>query len=404
MTRTTRITLVLSALLSTGLTAQEQLGPGAPQANYRGGWTLTPTFGFSEAYDDNVSLFGRNVAEQQNDDYISTIYPGAELHYGGKHTTMDAGYSGSFLNYRTFTLLNRWNQRAKWEMKRQESARLKWTGRATMARMPSTDLIELGGIPYRNTGAKNSDLRGGLQYALNAKNSLSYGANFQVIEFDRTDQDRAFLRGGRVFETGGGWRHKVSGRMALGAEYSYRRAMVVDDPTPFDVHTTEAALDYELSPQWAFSGGAGIVHLQATPLTEAKTGPALRVRVERERAGRTFHVGYLRSYIPSFGFGGAIQSQELGVGYRTPLFHRRGFYLDNSVVFRDSDPLTNTVGQQLPLRSLRTHSVFGWQPQPWLQVEGFYSRVQQNSRTFASQLYRNRIGFQIVTSKPLRMQ
>ena len=403
MTRTTRITLVLSALLSTGLTAQEQFGAGAPQPNYGVGWTLTPTVGFSETYDDNVSLFGRNVAEQQNDDYISTIYPGAELHYSGKHTAMDAGYSGSFLNYRTFSLLNRWNQRAKFEMKRQETARLKWGGRASMAMMPTTDLIELGGIPYRNTGAKNTDIRGGIDQALNAKNSLSYGANYQIIEFDRSDQDRAFLRGGRLFEAQSGWRHKISGRMAMGAGYSYRRAMVVDDPTPFDVHTTEAAVDYELSPQWAFSGGAGIVHLQATSLTDAKTGPAVRLRVERQRAGRTFHVGYLRSYLPSFGFGGAIQSQEFGIGYRTPLFHSRRFYLDNSAVFRDSDPLTKTIGQ-LPLRSLRAHSVFGWQPQPWLQVEGFYSRVQQNSRTFASQLYRNRIGFQIVTSKPLRMQ
>jgi hypothetical protein len=403
MTRATPITLVLSALLSAGLTAQEQLGSAAPQPTYRAGWTLTPIFGFSEMYDNNISLFGRDTAEQQNDDYISTIYPGGELHYGGKHTVVDAGYHGSFLNYRTFSLLNRWDQRARLEVKRQETARLKWGGRASMARMPTTDLIELAGIPYRNTGAKNSDIRGSVEYALSAKNSLSYGVNYQVIEFDRSEQVRAFLRGGRVFEARSGWRHKLSSRMAIGADYSYRRALVVDDPTAFDVHATEAALDYELSPQWAFSGGAGIVHLQATPFTEAKTGPAWRLRLERERDRRTFHVGYLRSYIPSFGFGGTIQSQELGVGYRTPLFHSRRFYLDNSAVFRDSDPLTSTI-EQLPLRSLRTHSVLGWQPQPWLQVEGFYSRVQQNSRTFASELSRNRIGFQIVTSKPLRMQ
>jgi len=164
MTRTTPITIVLSALLATAVSAQEKLGSGAPTPSYRGGWTFTPTFGFAETYDDNISLFGQNTAEQQNDDYISTIFPGADLHYGGRHTMFDGGYSGSFLNYSTFSVLNRWDQRARVEMRRQETARLKWGGRASLARMPSTDLIELGGIPYRHTGAKTTDMRGGFEY------------------------------------------------------------------------------------------------------------------------------------------------------------------------------------------------------------------------------------------------
>ena len=48
------------------------------------------------------------------------------------------------------------------------------------------------------------------------------------------------------------------------------------------------------------------------------------------------------------------------------------------LVFRDNQPLTNTL-EQLPLRSLRTNSTFGWQPQRWVRVEGFYSRLQQSS-------------------------
>src|SRR6185436_19523723 len=245
MTRTTRITFVLSALVSTGLMAQEKLGTGAPDVSYRPGWTFTPILGFAETYDDNISLFGRNTAEQQNDDYISTIFPGADLHYGGKHTMFEGGYSGSFLNYSTFSVLNRWDQRAKVEMRRQETARLKWGGRASVAMMPTTDLIELGGIPYRHTGAKTSDMRGGVDYALNAKNSLSVAVNLQVVNFDRPEEVHAFLRGGRVAEMIEGWRHKVNGRMALGADYTYRRATVVDDPEAFNIHTTEAAIDYE---------------------------------------------------------------------------------------------------------------------------------------------------------------
>jgi len=403
MTRTTRITFVLSALLSTGLMAQEKLGTGAPDVSYRPGWTFTPMIGFAETYDDNISLFGRGSAEDQNDDYISTIFPAAELHYGGKHTGLDLGYTGSFLNYNTFSVLNRWDQRAKFELKRQETARLKWGGRASLAAMPTTDLIELGGIPYRHTGAKTADARGGVDYALNSKNSLSQSFNYQSVSFDRPEEVQDFLRGGRVFESMTNWRRKMNGRMALGADYSYRRALVVDDPEPFNIQTAEAALDYVLSPSWSFNGAAGVVYLQATELTSSEIGPAYRLRIERHRARRTFHAGYIRSYIPAFGFGGTVSNEEFSLGYQTPLFGRRDFYLDAGVMYRNNEPLTQTP-EQLPLRSLRTNTSIGWHPQPWVRLEAFYSLVQQSTLRAGGRLSRNRIGFQISTSKPMRIQ
>jgi hypothetical protein len=403
MTRTTRLTLVIAALMSAGLHAQEKLGSGAPQQAYRAGWTFTPTLGFGETYDDNISLFGRNTAEQQNDDYIATVFPAADLHYMGKHTLVDMGYSGSFLDYRTFSVLNRWDQRGRFEVRRHETARLTWFGRASAAIIPTTDLVELGGIPFRHTGARTADGRAGIEYAVNAKNSISHSVNYQFVDFDRTADVSANLRGGRVMESMNGWRHKLDSRLALGADYSYRRPSVVGDQETFNIHTTEAAVDYELSPTWLFSGGGGLVYLQATALTAARTGPAWRAALDRNRAGRTFHVGYIRSYIPSFGFGGTIQNQEVGVGYRTPIFDSRHFYVDTSAVFRDNQPLTDTV-EQLPLRSLRLYSIFGWAPQPWVRLEAFYTRVQQSSLRAGGQLNRNRIGFQIVTSKPMRMQ
>ena len=76
--------------------------------------------------------------------------------------------------------------------------------------------------------------------------------------------------------------------------------------------------------------------------------------------------------------------------------------MHHSAVFRDDTPLTSAF-QQLPLRSLRTNSMLGWEPQPWVRLEVFYARVQQTSLRYAGQLYRNRVGFQIVTSKPVRV-
>src|SRR5882672_1611114 len=157
----TLLLIAAVALLSSAAQAQERLGSsGASSQSYRAGWTFTPTFGFSETYDDNISLFGQNTAENQNDDYISSVSPAADLHYAGKHTRFGAYYSGSFLNYQTFSVLNRWDQRVNVDLRRQETARFNWFVRGAGAVLPSTDLVELGGIPYRHTGATTIDSRG----------------------------------------------------------------------------------------------------------------------------------------------------------------------------------------------------------------------------------------------------
>jgi len=400
-----RIPLIVTAaltLIAASATAQEErLGGTSPVPSYRAGWTITPTFGISETYDDNISLFGINTAEEQNNDYVATYFPELDVHFAGKHTTFSTGYTGSFLDYRTYTELNRWDQRARVDFRRQESASLRWFAHGNVAVVPSTDLVDLGGIPYRRTGARTANGRAGFEYSLSNRDSISETSDYQNIEFDREPLTLS-LRGGDVFESLTAWRHKVSSRLAVGTDYSFRRALVVGDPDVFFLHSTQAALDYELSPVWTMSGAAGMVYMQSTPTIPSHAGPAYRISLERHREGRAFHVGYLRSYIPSFGFGGTVQNQSASVGYHTPLFGSRHFYFDATGVFRDDEPLTSI--DQLPLRSLRAYTTVGWQPAPYVRIEGFYVRVQQTSLRFNGQIYRNRVGFQIVTSKPVRIE
>jgi len=406
MTRSTRLTIAIALSLSAGapVAAQERVGPNvvAPASTSAPGWTFTPSFGYGLTYDDNISMFGIRVAEQANDDVISMYQPAVEVGYRGRHTHLEADYSGSFLNYRTFSGLNRWDQRGKLELRRQESARLKWFVRGTGAAVPSTDLIELGGIPYRRTGAVEEEGRGGIDIALGSRDSVGSSFMDQVIDFERTNDSRVLLRGGHVLESLNAWRHKLGGRLSIGTDYSFRRATVTGDTEPFNIHSAEGAIDYELSPAWTFSGGAGLAYLERTPTTAAHTGPAWRASLEWRHNTSSFHAGFVRSFIPSFGFGGTIQNEEAGAGYRTVLFHSRRWYMDHSAVFRNDRPLTSTF-EQLPLRSLRTNSVLGFSPEPWVRLEAYYSRVQQTSLRAGGQLFRNRVGFQIVTSKPVRV-
>ena len=397
---------MIVALLGVAASARAQsdrLGSGAPTVDYHAGWTFTPTVGVSETYDDNITLFGLNTADQLNNDYVTLFFPSADLHYEGKHTQFGVGYGGSFLGYRTYDGLNRWDQSGTFELRRQESAHLKWFMHGSGATRPETDLIDFGGIPYRHTGAQTIDGRAGAEYALNARDSLVFAAAYQDMQFERSDLAPNFLRGGNMLENDAMWRHQTSERLAFGADYSFRRAMVVGDTEHFNLHSIEAAADYDVSPSWTVNAAAGVVYMPSTAISGPQTGPAWRLAISRHRENMTVHGGYLTSYIPAFGFGGVIRNQELRGGLRMQLFGSRRFYTDNTIEYRIDDPLIAT-DLQLPLHSLREYSVFGWEPDRWVRLEVFYARVDQTSLRPGGQLYRDRIGFQIVTSKPMRIQ
>jgi hypothetical protein len=400
------VAIAVAALaVAPAVRAQEPVGSSGPVVGSRPGWTLTPSMGFGEAYDDNISLFGIRTAEQANNDVVQSWFPGVDLNYEGRHTSVTGGYQGSFVAYHTFSTLNRWGQHGHVDIKRQENARLKWTASGNLLSVPTTDMVDVGGLPFRRTGVTTSDGRGGMTYVLNGRDAFSFSAGYQTVDFDQPVSNDGIVHGGHAVEGVAGWRHKISSRLALGADYGIRRALVIGAGDAFDMHSAQGAVDYDLSESWVVNASGGIAYLAPNGTDEARTGPAWRAALERRRAGRSFHVAMLQAYIPSFGFGGTVRNQELNVGLHMPLFHSRRWYTEQTVIFRDDRPLTLQY-QQLPLRSLRMLSLIGWAPQYWFRIEGFYARTQQTNfgNIDRGQFYRNRIGFQIVTSKPVRMQ
>ena len=272
--------------------------------------------------------------------------------------------------------------------------------------MPSTDLIDFGGIPYRRVGAETYDARGGVELRARARDTIASSLDYQDVAFQQSEAFRDFLRGGHILESLTAYRHSLSPRLNAGVDYSFRRASVLGDSEQFNISTVEAAAGYELSPAWSMSAGAGVVHLQAQrALGRRAAARRCAWRSIGTRRGAPFHVGYLRSYIPAFGFGGTVQNQEVGVGFRTPLFHSRRFYTDQSLVFRDDTPLDGRRSTQLPLRSLRTvldRRVGAAGMGPLRSVLCARAAVDAAGRRRLS--IATVSGFQIVTSKPMRMQ
>ena len=396
------ITAALTLTIAAAAGAQDKLGSAAPEPTLRPGWVFTPSIGVSETYDDNITLFG-NLEPLNNNDFVSSVGPDANLTYYGRHTRFSTGYGASFLNYRTFSVFDRWNQRADAEFRRQENARLEWFAHANGQAVPSTEALEYNGIPFVHTGALTFDARGGATYKIDSQNSVASALQYQHVTFDlQSDVYRRYLRGGWAASSMNTYRRRLDERVSLGADYRLERSQVRLDIDSATAHTIQGALDYRLSSRWNFSGGAGVAILTANIATVGEVAPAFRASLEQTDRGRHFHVGYMQGILPSFGLGGTKNTREVSVGYFTPLFRSRRFYTDNSAVFRDNQPVVLAV-DPLELRSLRAYTTFGWMPQRWVRVEAFYTHLTQSSLVAGGRLDRNRIGFQITTSKPMRI-
>jgi hypothetical protein len=395
-----RIVCAATALAGVVLTASSAL---AQEPAGRAGWTFIPRFSFTETHDDNITLFGHGTAEAKNDDLITSYTPQAELTFRGRRTRVGSSYSGSLLTYRNFSLFNRWDQYAQVHLQRAETMRLGWSLQGSASMRPSTDAIDFDGIRFSATGAKMLTGRAGVSYQLGGRDSMSTAVDMQKIEFERPGDLRPFLRGGRSAESFTTYRRRVNSRLAVGGSYSLRLASTAGENRHVTFQRGRAALDYQLSRAWTLNADGGIDYVMATTESPSQRAPGFSVSANRSEGSRRFYVGYQRRFLPSFGFGGAIQGQELGVSYSTPISASRRLYMDHGATLRDSRPLIEAPGR-LRLRSLRTTSVVGWAPQRWARIEAFYTRLHQTTLIPGGVIDRNRIGFQIVTSRPVRVQ
>ena len=103
--------------------------------------------------------------------------------------------------------------------------------------------------------------------------------------------------------------------------------------------------------------------------------------------------------MPSFGFGGASENQELR-GY-VPMPLQQRFYIGASVVWRRSTPFE---AEALEVDTLWLRSTFGYTASRWLRVEALYTFNRQDSIVDGGEVDRHRGGVQFVISQPMRIQ
>ena len=217
------------------------------------------------------------------------------------------------------------------------------------------------------------------------------------MSFDRPD---IFLTGGWIHGLRNELTYQFSERVSAGGEYGYRRASLDERQREFDFQDAGGVVHIQLGPNTKFNGGAGFAMLHDRNLNLTRNGPYARLGLEHVLDSITVGAAFERMYVPSFGFGGATNSQELRGYIQMPLRERR-FYTQASAAWRRSTPFELDA---LQLDTIWVRSTIGYTASRWLRVEGLYTFTRQDSVVTGGEVDRHRVGVQFVISQPMRIQ
>jgi len=353
------------------------------------GWQFSHTLAVSTRWDDNVSLASQG--EETATDHLTTANPRFSLAFRGRRSNFALDYSGAYHFYGTLTSLNGFDQRALASFSRRVSPRLSLFARNSLAVAPTTEDIDVPGISFRRVGARLDDLTGGLDLMPNRRTTISTAYVFQWVDFAEDERLAPLFRGGHSHGATATVARVLTPRVSLEGDYNFRHAIVGGGEHQIGVQHATAGLAVGLTPSVELSAGAGYAWV-TTSRIPARSAPAYRVRLTREGERLAWSILYRRSFMPSFGFGGTFQNQELRGSLLVPLGRRIDW--TNTVTIRQHEPL---AADQLDLRSSWLRSTLSIRATRWLALEGFYSGLSQDSRRAGGQIERTSLGFQVVS-------
>jgi hypothetical protein len=359
-----------------------------------GGWTLTPSMVVQTAWDDNVLFRANGVAQS---DLVNVLNPRATLDFMSHRSQVDLLYDGGFLLYRDNSTLDGYFQHANVSARRLVTPHVAIFVNDSAALVPTTQIVELVAVPFVNTGSQLDTLHTGVEAALSKYTSIIVAYDFQWVQFDRGEVFSEFLRGGHSNGGTATLKHALNATTSLTAQYNLQHALVLGGT--FDVQNGDVGVERRLSEQTSLYGAVGISRLAVSDFGPARTGPAVRAGLSQHYQRAAVTLSYSRSFVPAFGFGGSYQDEELGGHVTMPIARR--WSVQSSVAWRRNDPLTTN---DLALRSFWVEGTVDYAVQPWVHIEVFYAGSHQTIDRPGGDVGRNRIGFQVVTVKPVRIR
>jgi hypothetical protein len=360
------------------------------------GWTVTPGIALGTVWDDNVLSLANN--DQPLGDRTNLINPSVGVSLNGRFDQLSGFYSGTLLRYRQFEPLNSYSQLAYASWRRLLSKRFTLTADESFAQAPTTELVQFVGVPFVNAGSTIQDARVGIEARLTGRTSILGGYNFSLVKFDTTPFTPQ-LKGGHSNGVSAEWRYKVSELTTFSVDYSGQQATVTNVVGTFVIQSIVGEVDRQISDLTYVFGGLGLARVSSNGYGPAQTGPSGRVGIARQFRRAGFDLTYSRSVVPSYGFGGTWQSQEVMGRARVPLARR--LTAQSSIAWQSNYALTIA---QPNLHSYWFEATVGYAWQPWLSLGGFYTRTNQTIERPGGAVDRRQVGIQVVTTRPMRVR
>lgn len=422
--RSTLVRLALAALIvalgsAAGVRAQEQT---TEFTSWRvPGWSFTPRLSVGGVFDSNVALASAPADTRRTEaDRLVIIEPGAQLEFLSARTDFSTGYRGYLRRHVDVRELDGFDQQGYLSLRRLASRRVTVFVNNTYTVAPTTDEVELNGVPFSRTGVSTNNLAAGVETRLTRHTDFSTRYDLTWVDFETDDSLTTlgpgtgttgtlgtsttprtnFLRGGYVNGLRTELRHSLAERVALGAEYAVRLADINEGTRELLFQDAGGTLRVVLGPTTTFTAAAGMSYMNDRTLDDTRTGPYYRTGITHETERVTVGAGFERTFVPSFGFGGSSDTQELRAFVRMPV-HRNRLYVQLMTAWRRSDPF---IAGELGLDTLRFRTTAGYAATRWLRLEGFHAYTRQDSVVTGGEIDRQRIGAQIVISQPMRIR
>jgi hypothetical protein len=361
------------------------------------GWTFTPGVIFGALYDTNPTISSPDVDKKTPSDRLLRMQPFGQLEYFSPRTSFSGGYQGTLRRYVDLSALDGTDHSAYFSLQERVSRRVTLFANDTYSQVPTTDQLDLGGVPFQRSGARYNSVAGGAEARLTR--STDFVARYEMtwVDFVRKDTQ---LTGGMVNGVHGELTHRFTQRASVGAEYGTRLADLNDSTRQLWFQDAGGVFHYRTGEATTFDVAAGVAHLSDRNTGITRTGPYAKAGLTHNARRASFGLGYSRSYVPSLAFGGTNQSQEARGYVRMPLSRNR-LYLQESAAWRRTDPF---VTSELALDSIFLHTVFGYAVQKWFRIEGYHQFTTQDNRVAAGQISRHVAGVQFVVSEPVRIR
>lgn len=366
------------------------------------GWSFTPAFTFGGVYDSNVALADAPADSGRTaGDRLLVYQPSGHLEFLSPRTEFGVGYRGYLRRYMDVSELNGFDQQGYLSFRRLVSRRLAFFLNDSYLSAPTTDEVELNGVPFERTGSRTNTASTGVEARLTRYTNLSSRYDLTWVDFDRPlGRPETLVTGGWV----NSWRTELSrqltDRVSVGGEYALRFADLNEGTRELTFQDAGGTLRFLLGPGTSLSVGAGVSYLNDELLDDTRTGPYYRAGVTHEAERATFGASFQRMFVPSFGFGGSSDSQELRAFVRMPVSRNR-MYVQTSASWRRTDPFVET---ELELDTLLFRTTFGYSATRWMRLEAYHAYTRQDSKIAGGEIDRQRVGAQVVISQPVRIR